>query len=362
METQSLWNAKKWAMFFLFLLGTLIVAPQNVGASEPPEREPVFVMPPQEPTDVKIGLYLIHVNKISEPSDPFPTMTVEMFMDLQWQDERLAFDPDVVGVDKKVYLEHDAALELDQIWWPDIEVENEEEARQSETLELIIFPNGMVEYEERFNVVVSTKMDLLDFPFDKQVFEVDLESSAWDENYLRLTANEEKIGWEETLYSPEWTYTDYETEIRLEKEIRSPDSFHEFIYKIYASRQTGFYVWKLATPFMIVVVMTWALLWIEGEKIFLRMRAALIGVVSVVTFHRILAGFLPRISFLTLADYVIIISYLFTSAVIIELTILHQLQTHNREALALKVERIGRWLIPIGYFVVLGLMIASFLR
>lgn len=91
---------------------------------------PVFVTPPSSPTQVQLGMYLISLVEVSAPSESFPTFKAEMFVDVEWHDDRLAFDKDEVGSDKEVFLEHEAELELERIWWPDIEFENEQGERQ----------------------------------------------------------------------------------------------------------------------------------------------------------------------------------------------------------------------------------------
>jgi len=40
------------------------------------------VSPPHLPTEVAVGAYLLGLSQVSEPSDPFPTIDVEMFLNL----------------------------------------------------------------------------------------------------------------------------------------------------------------------------------------------------------------------------------------------------------------------------------------
>ena len=71
---------------------------------EIPEEEhddPIYVSPPEQPTEVKVGLYLIGIDEISPASDAFPTFEAELFMDLMWKDPRLAFDPKQLGGRKR---------------------------------------------------------------------------------------------------------------------------------------------------------------------------------------------------------------------------------------------------------------------
>lgn len=49
------------------------------------------VTAPRRPTEVAVGTYLLGLSQVSEPSDPFPTIDVEVFLNLAWQDPRLVF-------------------------------------------------------------------------------------------------------------------------------------------------------------------------------------------------------------------------------------------------------------------------------
>ena len=344
---------------YLTCLGFLVLLPTDKTSVYAQENEPIFSSPPAKPTEVKVGLYLISVNRISAPSEAFPEVDLEMFMDVQWHDERLAFDPKEVGVNRKVYEEHNAALELDRIWWPDIEIENKVHNRHIENVELIIFPDGTVEYFERFNVIVHADVDLHQFPFDAQIFEVDLESFSWDTRDVKFVQNQEKIGWNEEFSTPEWIITNIDTEILAEKEVRSPEMFDEFIYRIYAQRQFGFYIWRLLLPFLMLVVFSWIVLWINGP-IVPRVRGAIFGLLTVVVFHRIIVGFLPRISYLTLTDYIIFIGYVYSCLVILIMVAAHRVEANGRPEMGQKIEHAARWLIPTTFVIAIYLIYLGF--
>jgi hypothetical protein len=139
---------------------------------------PTSVSPPQWPTEVLVGAYLIRLSRVSAPSVAFPSFEVEIFIDLSWQDERLALTS--AGTVPMVFLEEEAEEKLSEIWSPDIEIQNEIEQRATESIELIIFPDGTVQYEERFGALINAELDLRRFPFDMQIFDLELQSFVWD--------------------------------------------------------------------------------------------------------------------------------------------------------------------------------------
>lgn len=104
---------------------------------------PTFVTPPRQPTQVSIETYLIGLSRVSEPSAAFPTYEVEMFIRLSWHDPRLSFRSDEVEV--RVFQEEEAQEKLSEIWSPDLEIQNEVEQRESESIDLTIRRDGLVE-------------------------------------------------------------------------------------------------------------------------------------------------------------------------------------------------------------------------
>jgi hypothetical protein len=72
---------------------------------------PTSVKPPRRPTEIAAALYLIGLSRISDPSDAFPTVDVEVFLDLSWNDPRLAFE----GSELLVFQGEEAAEKLSEI-------------------------------------------------------------------------------------------------------------------------------------------------------------------------------------------------------------------------------------------------------
>jgi hypothetical protein len=140
------------------------------------ESESVGLLPPNPdgPTIVDLGLYIRQIPEISVVGNNF---VINAFMDLTWCDPRLAYEPSH-ETHHQIYLEEDAIEKLAKIWWPDVTLPNRVGPREAENHELIIRPDGTVEYEETFSVRLEANFDLHQFPFDRQKLEVEIESFA----------------------------------------------------------------------------------------------------------------------------------------------------------------------------------------
>src|SRR5262249_55931635 len=150
------------------------------------------------------------------------------YLDMVWQDPRLAFDPAKAGTETKVYVEDDAELMREKIWWPDIEFANEVKAQEPFNQELLIFANGRVEYRERFAVSLATTYEMRSFPFDRQGLRMEIEPFAWTSSYLALRVKKNVVGFSPRFFMPGWKILNVEEKIREHKEPRDRAPFSEF--------------------------------------------------------------------------------------------------------------------------------------
>jgi hypothetical protein len=358
---------RSFSRFALLLLGTLLMmmtltvatarasspGAQSAGA---PSEGPVFVTPPHMPTQVEIGIYLVDLVEVSAPSDPFPTFKAEVFMDLKWHDPRLAFDAAQVGDEREVFVEHEAQLELERIWWPDMQFENAQGERHTESRQLVIHHDGKIEYAERFQGVFSVDMHLAKFPFDHQQLTIHVESFSWDSRYVVFEPLATRTGFNEDIRNLEWQMHDVRAEVHNKQEVRSAEAFSEYVYSINADREPGFYIWKIAVPLLLIVLFNWANFWMPGEPASVRMERTVIALLTVVAFHQVVAANLPRIGYLTFLDGMVYVAF-----VTVGLTVLTTIWAQRQEyqgnlEMVEKLDRIGRWAFPAILFSALAFL------
>ena len=322
-------------------------------------EEAVFVDPPNSNgvTQVDIGLYVVDISNVNSVEN---TYRLEGLIDLVWCDPRMGSN----GQEKhnQIYLEEDAEEKIKRIWWPSVTFVNEvgEYFRKNE--ELIIFASGTVEYREKFSVELKSFFDLTKFPFDEQTLYVEIESFAWDENYVKLNIDKEKIGFNSSLNLPEWEIGDLETEIKQnQQEVRSEIPFSKFSMHIKLIRQPGFYLWKVIIPLMILVVISWSVFWMAEESLADRISFSLTGILTVVAYQFLISENLPNISYLTLMDAILSLSFVVMALTVAENIVVNWLNTENLKFLAIKVDRICQFAFPSIYVFLLFTITLSYL-
>jgi hypothetical protein len=328
-------------------------ADEHHDASAQGGHEPLFVTPPHSPTEVKVGLYLVAVTRVDPPAEPYPTFEAEVFLDMVWNDPRLAFDPEKVGTKKEVFLEHEAELELERIWWPDVEFENGQGERDIEGRELVITSDGTVEYSERFHGKFTFDPDLRKFPFDQQLFELHIDSFAWDERSLVFVPYAEKTGYDESIHTQEWKIVGVTKEVLSKKEVRSAHAFSTVALKVEAQRESGYYLWKIIAPVLIIVLFNWTTFWMPGELATTRMERAFIALLTVVAFHQIVAANLPRISYLTFMDGAVFVAFASVGLTMVSIMLAQRYESLGRPDVVLRMDKQARWMFPAIFIVAL---------
>ncbi len=309
-------------------------------------EEPVFVNPPNPDgaTLVNIGLYVINISNVNAVEN---TYRLEGLIDLSWCDPRLKINNEQKHYE--IYLEEDAKTKLNRIWWPSITFVNEVEEYYSKNQELMIFTRGVIEYREKFSVELKSFFDLTKFPFDQQTLDVEIESFAWDKNEVKLKLNEEKNGFNPSLNLPEWKINDLQTQIKTTPEVRSEVPFYKFLMKIKLIRKPGFYLWKVIIPLIILVIISWSVFWMSEESLADRISFSLTGILTVVAYQFLISENLPNISYLTLMDAMLSLSFAAIALTVAENIFVDWLNQENLKFLAIKVDRICQFAFPTIY-------------
>nr|MDJ0704565.1 hypothetical protein [Leptolyngbyaceae cyanobacterium MO_188.B28] len=322
--------------------------------------QPHFVSPPTVygPTQVGVGLFVQEVTDLSASDNSYG---MEGFLDLLWCDPRLAFSPEDVDWPEEVFLEKDAARELQRIWWPDVSFINEKAPRQIENEELIIKPDGTTEYRERFFVSLSSHFDMRRFPFDTQKLTLELESFAWSSRHLAFQLDERLVGFSSDFSVPSWKILDVEENLQVKREIRDQATFSELITEITVKRDPGYYIFKIIIPMITIVGISWSVFWMIGYGLADRLGVSFTGVLTIVAYQFIVSQNLPRHIYNNFLDGLVLLSFFMLVLTIMENIVVNMLCRQGQEKSANSIDYKCRWLFPACYLIFLSILIYFYL-
>ena len=129
----------------------------------------------------------------------------------------------------------------------------------------------------------------------------------------------------------------------------------QFEYEVTATRHAGFYVRKVIFPLILVIIMSWAVFWLDPVHLATQVGLSATVMVILVIFELNLGTLLPRVSYSTRVDTFLLGSRLLVFLALVEAVTTGILAAGGKEALARRLDRWARWVFPASFVVVLVL-------
>ena len=296
----------------------------------------------KKPVEVALGLYISNLAVVEETREQFQ---IEGYFTVEWDDPRLAL-PEESRVQG-----HLRKLNPDDLWTPPLETANMISHRRN-SFELTADDSGHLRYVERTDTTVSAYYSLRKFPFDSQTLEFEIEPfmpAAQEFTFASRPASPTGSDSAAAAGLAAWEikalrYTTRHVESRSGMPARS-----QALFQVIIRRHSGFYIWKIFLPMILMASIPWAVFWYEVHDFSGQMSVPLAITLSMVAFQLSIAKDLPRVGYMTFLDAVFLTSFIFVFLSIVEIVIVYVLQVRKRSALAEHIRRTARWGFPVAY-------------
>lgn len=323
----------------LAILPHLVPVPPALGSV--PDQTMARPDPEGTPTEVLVALYVIDIENIDNVRQNF---TCDFVLTLVWKDARL------VGSSRR--------LSLHEVWHPQANVYNQRGTSQSlpETVE--IMPEGVVLYTQRYYGNLAALLDLSDFPLDRQRLPVTIVSFLYGPEEVRFVLDEENTGRNEDFSSAAWSIGQGQggggvfqaaSSHRRDRVVR----LAQFDYAFQASRHLKYYLWKVIWPLCLIVMMSWAVFWVDPSKIEAQISVSATTMLTIIAFIFSLKDILPPISYLTRLDYFVYASLCFVFLAFVEALTTCYAALRGHDQFSTRLDLWSRWIFPIGFILVL---------
>lgn len=310
---------------------------------------------PDKPTEVAVGFYLINLGRINQSDETFD---VSGYLSANWQDERLAFDPKVVGDTEK----HENP---EQVWEPALTIVNAQSSPKKTAVSITAQPDGNVDYLELVNTTVSSDLNLRNFPFDSQKAQVVLESLFFDDKTMVFHNDPKLTGYSKDSFVSlsEWQILDVNTTVAPEKFAPNGKKYSRYTFELKLKRNYQFYLFKVFIPLLLITLLSWATFWMDSNAAFsTQMSVGMTSTLTAITFNFTVANALPRLSYLTLLDAYIFICYIFFFLSIVANVSVHfLLKNYENPDFIHRMTRRFRWIFPLAFVIFQGIVMTVFL-
>jgi hypothetical protein len=316
---------------FTFLAWLLVMTAATVTGSE----ELTGTRPGVEgqPLTISGTLFLLDVSKIDGADQSF---TADVFMMLQWRDDRLASAAD--GMRR---------LPLKSVWEPRVQIINQRRIWKTFPEEVDVSPDGVVVYRQRYYGQFASALDLRDFPLDRHRFGLQLVVPGYGPEDIEFVPSTNDLGEGRSprMTVPDWSLGEFELRTAPYAIIPGAREIPGLEAAFEARRHLGFYIGKAFVSVAIIVFMSWVVFWLGREHVGPRLSVAVTSMLTLVAYRFLLGQSLPPVSYLTRLDYFLLGATILVFIALIQVS----LTSTMSEGRAASVNSHSKWAFPTAF-------------
>jgi len=287
----------------------------------------------ESPFPVEMAVFIVDVDDIDGAEQNF---TANVYYMASW------YDPNVA----ERFNEKDV-LPATEVWTPNIQVVNQQKIWPTLPEVVEVYPDGLVIYRQRVWGQFSMPFDLRDFPFDTQDFVVQLVSIGQQERKMEIAQSKEvPSGLADKFSQADWEILDWKAEGHQYRPMKNVER-DGFMLTFLAKRKTGYYIIKIIIPLVLIVMMSWAVYWIDPKDAGTQVGVAVTSMLTLIAYRFATDALLPKVSYLTRLDYFILGSTILIFSGLVEVLMTTALAKRDKFKLARTVDRIARIIMPL---------------
>ena len=209
-------------------------------------------------------------------------------------------------------------------------------------------------HDKKGNFTFSNEYNLKAFPFDRQILRIKIADPSRDFEWLRLNVdNWTVIGLQDFKSKGEileWkiidTYANYFNEV--DPVSTNISSGVELVFEI--ERNYQYYLFKVVFPIILILLVSWSVFWVHPRELESKLTITIVCLLSLIANNFVIDKDLPKLSYLTILDYIVLLSYVF--ATIPNFISIYSFEKHrSRKPIWRIVDRKSRIYGPIIYLI-----------
>lgn len=317
-----------------------------------------FLGPPVNdgPTVVKAAFQLQDINEINDEMETFQftgTLT------LTWQDERQAFNPEKENVQEKFYQGNYQFNELSPAWYPEVILANESGMYETNGVLFRIQPDGTCILVSKVSAIAESNLSMRKYPFDSQNLQAVFQILGFDNSEVEFEAipNTVDSSWQKLQIS-QWKLTDVRnsTGEQITPYISKKGVSSTFTVEMEVQRKPFHVIRLVVIPLGLIVILSWSVFWIDHSSLGERVNITFVGILTAVAYQIVVGDILPHISYFTLMNGFINLSFLIMCATIAVHLLVGSFARQGKLEVCELIDHRCRWIFPLLYF---GLMLLA---
>jgi hypothetical protein len=324
------------ALFAVILLCGTAASAQN----GPPNGDVTGTRPNAggEPEEIIVRLGLLDIVGIDDRAQTF---AVDIFLQIEWQDPRLAITDGVAG--------NLRTFAISEIWTPRLTIINNRGLDFLLPEVATVDRQGNVVALQRLAGPLGVDLDLRKFPFDSQRLPIEVVSYQYSQSEIVFSKDSELVARLDDLSGEGWSYSALDLErsvYRLKEDGRGASGL---AFAVMAERNPTYYIFTLALPMTLILFLAWMAHWLPVDIVPPRMGTATATVFSLVALGVSFRLTLPNIAYLTHADRFGLYSTLLVLASLAVTVVTIRWASTDRKDAAERLARQTRLAFPLLY-------------
>jgi hypothetical protein len=239
------------------------------------------------------------------------------------------------------------ARSLHDIWHPRILFVNLQKNWRAFPQIVEVSPDGEVTYFQRAWATFSQPLDLERFPFDRQVFTIQLASAGYSLDEVELLTDPDSPGGiAQDLSVADWDILAWKVESAPFVPVPGEEAVPGISFTFEAERKAGYFIVKVIIPLLLIVFMSWIVFWIDPKESGSQISVAITAMLTLIAYRFAVGSDLPKVSYLTRLDYFILGSTILVFASLIEVVVTSSYARTGRLERARAIDRWSSWLFP----------------
>lgn len=301
------------------------------------------------PTKVAVTAWFADISKIDSAAQSF---SASLLFLMRWNDSSLAHP----GLEVKTYA-------LDQVWHPRWIIANGGGDLRNTLPETVdVAPDGGVVYRQRLIGSFNEAMNLRRFPFDREVFCVQLVVLGTSPRDVELAPDalsisgglKGAIGKGQQITMQDWKVTAIDAHAAPYKLIPGTE-IAGYNITFTAARLPQHYLLKVILPLILIVFMSWTVFWIDPTLGSSQISVAVTSMLTLIAYRFAIGADVPKLPYLTLLDEFILLGTVLVFLSLIEVMVTTRLALSDRVKTARAIDRHARWVFPLTFAILSAL-------
>ena len=160
---------------------------------------------------------------------------------------------------------------------------------------------------------VKNKFNLSSFPFDKQKIKISIFGESIDESILDYEdASYRFLDYSKKNISiPGWDVK--EIKLNTSNSTLREVIFSQLDYEIQIERQYFYYIFKIILPIILILSICWSSVWLNRKEVESKLTITIVCLLSLIAYNFVIDNEIPKLNYLTIMDWIILLSYIYAA-------------------------------------------------